>query len=192
MGSDHERVEVTSRAAWRRWLTRHHRQSESIWLVTYKKHRPSLHVSYDEIVEEALCFGWIDSLPRKLDEDRTMLRLSPRKPKSMWSRLNKTRVQKLVSEERMTPAGLAKIEAAKQDGSWVVLDDVEDLVVPDDLAKALSKNKRAKRYFDAFPPSAVKGILWWIKSAKRDATRARRIQETVRLAAMNVRANQSK
>ena len=192
MGSDHERVEVTSRAEWRRWLTRNHRQSESIWLITYKKHCPSLHVSYDEIVEEALCFGWIDSQPRKLDEDRTMLRLSPRKPKSMWSRLNKTRVRKLVSEQRMTPAGLAKIEAAKQDGSWVVLDEVEDLVVPDDLAKALAKNQRAKRHFDAFPPSAVKGILWWIKSAKREATRERRIKETVRLAAMNVRANQSK
>ena len=185
-----EKVEVTSRAQLRRWLEQHHEQEESIWLVTYKKHCTSRYLSYNDIVEEALCFGWIDSRTRKLDDDRTMLRLSPRKPKSLWSRVNKRRVQHAIREKQMTDAGLAKIERAKKDGSWTILDDVEDLVIPPDLADALSKSSQAKRHFDAFPPSAVKGILWWIKSAKRDATRQKRIAETVKLAKNNVRANQ--
>lgn len=183
-----EEVEVTSRVQWRRWLAANHEQTESIWLVVYKKHQPSLHLAYDDIVEEALCFGWIDGLTRKLDADRTMLLLSPRKPKSTWSRLNKERVRKLVKRRLMTDAGRAKVDRARRDGSWNILDDVEALVIPDDLAQALRKNPRAKAHFDAFPPSSRKGILWWIKSAKRDATRRKRIAETVRRAARNERA----
>ena len=132
-----EKVEVKSRAEWRRWLERHHEQKESIWLVAYRKHCTSSYVPYDEIVEEALCFGWIDSVRRKLDEDRTMLRLSPRKPKSPWSRINKRRVDKAIREKRMSVAGLARIERAKKDGSWTIADEVEDLVIPADLADAL-------------------------------------------------------
>ncbi|QDT39772.1 YdeI/OmpD-associated family protein [Stratiformator vulcanicus] len=184
-----EHVEVASRDEWRHWLAEHHEQSESIWLVTYRKAVPEKYLPYDAIVEEALCFGWIDSRPGKVDTERTKLLISPRKPGSPWSRLNKQRVERLESDGLMTPAGWAKIEQAKADGSWTVLDDVEDLVIPPDLAKALKQNRSAKQHFDAFPDSVKKGILWWIKSAKRSATREKRIAETVAKAAENVRAN---
>ena len=187
-----ERVEVTSRKQWRAWLEENHLQPESVWLVTYKKHCAERHVAYDDVVEEALCFGWIDSLPRKLDEDRTMLLLAPRKAKSPWSRLNKRRVAHLTRAGEMKDPGLAKVAEAKSDGSWSIYDEIDEMVVPEDLAQALAGNPQAKRHFDAFPPSAIKGILWWIKSARRAETRRRRIDETVRLAAKNQRANQSK
>jgi uncharacterized protein YdeI (YjbR/CyaY-like superfamily) len=114
----YERVEIASRAAWRRWLSKNHARSESIWLVTFKKHTGARHVPYGDVVEVALCFGWIDSVPRKLDEDRSMVLLSPRKPGSPWSKLNKERVERLIAAGLMTAMGLAKVESAKADGSW--------------------------------------------------------------------------
>ena len=184
-----EQVEVTSRDQWRSWLTNNHTQINSIWLVTYKKHTGSRYLPYDAIVEEALCFGWIDSLPRKLAADRTMLLLSPRRPKSPWSKLNKDRVTKMLSQGLMTSAGQEKIDQAKTDGSWAFLDDVEALIIPKDLAAALDINSQAKKYFEAFSPSSKKGILQWIKTAKQASTRATRITKTVELAAQNVKAN---
>lgn len=184
-----DRVEVTSRAAWRAWLAANHEQPDGIWLVTFKKHTGERYVDYDSIVEEALCFGWIDSLPRKLDADRTMLYLSPRKPKSIWSRLNKTRVDVLEEAGLMTDVGRAKIEAAKADGSWKIYDSVEDLIVPDDLRDALAEEPTAATQFEAFSASSKKGVLWWIKSARRKATRVSRIAKTVRLAKLGVVAN---
>lgn len=184
-----EQVEVTSRKQWRGWLANNHSQTDSIWLVTYKKHTGSRYLPYDTIVEEALCFGWIDSLPRKLDAERTMLLLSPRRPKSPWSKLNKDRVTKMLALGLMTPAGQEKINQAKVDGSWTFLDDVEALIIPDDLATALNTNSQAKHYFAAFSPSAKKGILQWIKSAKQVSTREKRITKTVELAAQNLKAN---
>ncbi len=184
-----EQVEVTSREQWRIWLTNNHTQTDSIWLVTYKKHTGGRYLPYDAIVEEALCFGWIDSLPRKLDADRTMLLLSPRRPKSPWSKLNKDRVSKMLKQDLMTSAGQEKIDQAKADGSWSFLDDVEALIIPDDLVAALEANSQAKTYFEAFSPSSKKGILQWIKSAKQAATREKRIKKTVELAAQNVKAN---
>lgn len=181
-----EQVEVANRQQWRDWLIAHHQQRMSVWLITYKKHIGAQYLSYNAIVEEALCFGWIDSLPRKLDENRTMLLLSPRKPKSVWSKLNKTRVEWLIEQGLMMPAGLEKIERAKADGSWAFLDDVE--IIPDDLAAALACNTEATKYFSAFSPSAKKGILQWIKMAKRDETRRQRIEKTVTLAAQNIKA----
>ncbi|MEM7063080.1 MAG: YdeI/OmpD-associated family protein [Cyanobacteria bacterium P01_B01_bin.77] len=183
-----EQVEVTSRNQWRTWLTNNHTQPDSIWLVTYKKHTGSHYLSYDAIVEEALCFGWIDSLPRKLDADRTMLLLSPRRPKSPWSKLNKDRIIKMLDQGLMTPAGKEKIDQAKVDGTWIFLDDVEALVIPDDLAAALAVNPPAEKYFEAFSPSSKKGILQWIKSAKQTQTREKRIVKTVELAAQNLKA----
>lgn len=185
---DFEKIEVTSRQQWRDWLADHYSQSESIWLVTYKKQAGSRYLSYDAIVEEALCFGWVDSLPRRLDENRTMLLLSPRRPKSVWSKLNKTRVEKLIVSELMRPAGLKKIQQAKANGSWVFLDKVEALIIPDDLAAALADNATAAAHFEGFSPSARKGILQWIKMAKREQTRQQRIEKTVTLAAQNTRA----
>jgi len=185
-----ERVPVETRAAWRAWLAAHHATSPGVWVVTWKQGSGRPRLAYDDIVEEALCFGWIDSLPRKLDADRTMLLVTPRKPGSPWSRLNKARVARLMQAGLMTPAGLAKVEAAKRDGSWTRLDAVEALEVPPDLARALDAHRDAARNFAAFPPSAKKGILQWIASAKRPETRARRVAETARRAARNERANQ--
>ena len=175
----YQRVEVSSRQDWRDWLSAHYSQLESIWLVTYKKHTGSRYLAYDDIVEEALCFGWIDSVPRRLDDDRTMLLLSPRKPKSVWSKLNKARVQTLMAQALMRPPGLEKIERAKADGSWTFLDDVEALIVPDDLTAALAKSAIARQNFEALSPSRKKGILQWIKMAKQEQTRQRRIEQTV-------------
>ena len=184
-----EQVEVTTRKQWRSWLDANHSQTQSIWLITYKKHTGDRYLSYDSIVEEALCFGWIDSLPRKLDRDRTMLLLSPRRPKSPWSKLNKERVAKMIDQGLMASAGLVRIEQAKADGSWVFLDDVEALIMPDELAAALAQNPQAAKYFEAFSPSSKRGILQWIKSAKREPTRQQRIAKTVELAAQNIKAN---
>lgn len=185
---DYEQVEVISRSALREWLSKYYEQSESIWLVTYKKHIADKYVSYDEIVEEALCFGWIDSVPRKLDSDRTQVLLSPRKPKSVWSKLNKMRVKKLLEERLMMPSGQRKIDIAKENGMWTFLDDVEALVIPNDLAKQLAKNPTAKENFEAFSDSSKKGILQWIKMAKKAETRKQRIEKTAALAAENIKA----
>ncbi len=189
MSNNAERVEVTSRTEWRDWLARNYTQPEGIWLVTFKKQIPEKYLPYDVIVEEALCFGWVDSLPRKLDDERTMLYISPRRRGSPWSRLNKTRVAHLIDAGLMTEAGMALIEQAKADGTWTVYDEVEDLIIPPDLAAALAANPTAERNFIAFSDSSKKGILWWIKSAKRAPTRQTRIDETVRLAVDNIKAN---
>ena len=186
---DFLRVQVESRAEWRAWLDANHTRTESIWLVTFKKAAGERYLSYDDVVEEALCFGWIDSLGRTLDHERTMLLLSPRKSGSGWSRANKERIERLIAQGLIAAPGLAKIEQAKADGSWARLDQVEALIIPDDLAEALSRHEGAATNFEAFPRSAKRGILEWIMQAKRPETRAKRIAETARLAAENRRAN---
>lgn len=183
-------VHPLTRTEWRAWLLRNHGRATGVWLVSYLKATGRPRVDYDEAVEEALCVGWIDSKPRKLDAERTMLWFAPRKAGSGWSRPNKLRIERLVAAGSIREAGLRKVEQAKQDGSWTKLDAVEDLQVPDDLARALAGLPSAARYFDAFPRSAKRGILEWISNAKTPATRAKRIEETARLADTNVRANQ--
>jgi uncharacterized protein YdeI (YjbR/CyaY-like superfamily) len=178
-----------TRKAWRAWLEKHHAASPGVWVVFYKKATGKARVSYEDAVEEALCFGWIDSVARGVDDERTALRFSPRKAKSVWSRPNKERVARLVADGLMTPAGLAKIEAAKRDGSWSALDAVDAMVVPPDLQAALAANAAAARHFEGFPASSKRIILAWIGGAKRPETRAKRVAETVRLAAKNLRAN---
>jgi uncharacterized protein YdeI (YjbR/CyaY-like superfamily) len=185
-----ERVHIENRNEWRAWLEKNHERQGGIWLVTFKKHCADKYVPYDDIVEEALCFGWIDSVTRKLDGDRSMLWLSPRKPGSGWSKLNKERVERTIAAGLMTPAGLEKIDAAKQDGSWNALDAIEALEIPSDLDEALASYPSARGNFDAFPRSVRRGILEWIATAKRPQTRAKRIEETARLAEDNIRANQ--
>ncbi|MEM6446142.1 MAG: YdeI/OmpD-associated family protein [Cyanobacteria bacterium P01_D01_bin.123] len=180
----------SSRADWRAWLDANHVREEGIWVVNYKKASGKQAFTFDEAVEEALCFGWIDSKPSKLDADRSMLWFAPRKSGSGWSRLNKTRVEKAIANGQMTPAGAAKIEAAKQDGAWYVLDAIEDLIIPPDLAAAFEEYPSASQNFEAFPRSAKRGILEWIFTAKKPETRAKRIAETARLAEDNIRANQ--
>ncbi|HYN59542.1 MAG TPA: YdeI/OmpD-associated family protein [Rubrivivax sp.] len=179
-----------TRAEWRAWLEAHAMRREGLWLVIWKKASGNTPLAYDDIVEEALAFGWVDSKTNGLDEHRSMLWLAPRKPGSLWSRPNKERVQRLQAAGLMAAAGQAKVDAARSDGTWSALDGVEALEVPDDLRQALARHPNAARHFNAFPRSAKRGILEWVLQAKRADTRARRIEETARLAEHNVRANQ--
>jgi uncharacterized protein YdeI (YjbR/CyaY-like superfamily) len=185
-----EQVQVESRAQWRAWLEANHEREEGVWLVRFKKHIAGRYVSYEDAVAEALCFGWVDSRPRKLDEARTMLWMAPRQPGSNWSRANRERIARLEAAGQMAPAGLAKVAAAREDGSWTALEAAENLEIPDDLAAELARYQTAAANFEAFPRSVKRGILEWILNAKRAETRARRIEETARLAQENVRANQ--
>lgn len=185
--AEHERIHPETRAEWRAWLQAYHDTSRGVGLV-HSRRAGGSRLTYDEIVEEALCFGWIDSRLNRLDDERSVIVMTPRSPRSSWARSNKERVERLIAEGRMTDAGLQLVAIAKANGSWTALDDVDALVMPDDLAVALAADEQARRHFEAFPPSARKVILSWIKSAKRVETRQRRIAETVRLAAINVRA----
>ncbi len=188
---EYKEVVPANRKAWRQWLAKHHAKSPGVWLVLEKKgSRNPERLMLDEAVEEALCYGWIDSVPRKRDEASYLLLMTPRKSGSEWSAINKRRVRKLIDARLMTKHGLAKIEAAQHDGSWSKLDASDRLEVPADLHKAFAKHKTARKNFDAFPPGVRKNILAWIHSAKREETRAKRIAETVAKAAENVRANQ--
>ncbi len=183
-------VHPLTRGEWRAWLEQNHTHTEGVWLITFKKATGKPRVEYDEAVEEALCFGWVDSKPNKLDDERSMLWFAPRKPGTGWSKPNKERVARLMQAGLMAPAGLAKVAAAQQDGSWNALDAVEALELPPALQQALVANTAAQRYWEALPRSAKRGILEWIANAKKAETRAKRIEETVRLAAENKRANQ--
>jgi uncharacterized protein YdeI (YjbR/CyaY-like superfamily) len=182
-----EQVYAADRASWRAWLTAHGDRGEGVWVVYDRGPRG---ISYDEIVEEALCFGWVDSQGRGLDEARTMLRVAPRKKGSGWARTNKARIERLTAEGRMTPAGLAAVERAKADGTWTLLDEVENLTEPPDLTAALDAAPAARAAWDGFPRSAKRAILEWIVHAKRPATRAARIAETVAEAEAGRRANE--
>jgi uncharacterized protein YdeI (YjbR/CyaY-like superfamily) len=185
-------VQPLDRAAWRSWLAANHTTSTGAWVVTFKKTSGKPRLEYDEIVEEALCFGWIDSKPNKLDDERTMLWLAPRKPKSAWSRPNKERVEQMMAAGLMTEAGLRMVELAKQSGTWDLLNDVENLVVPDDLAEAFARHPGSREQWDGFSRSSRRGILEWIIQAKKPDTRAARVEETARLAAAGEKANQWK
>jgi uncharacterized protein YdeI (YjbR/CyaY-like superfamily) len=182
-------VHPLSRAEWRQWLQANHARTTGVWLVSYKKVTGKPRFDYGDAVEEALCFGWIDSKPNKLDDERTLLWFAPRKPGTGWSRPNKERIDRMLKAGLMAEAGLAKLAQAQRDGSWTKLDEVENLSIPDDLAAALAENPQAAVNFDAFPRSAKRGILEWILNARTAETRERRISETARLAAKNARAN---
>lgn len=182
-------AQPSSRAEWRQWLATHHASAPGVWLVYFKKASGQPSVTYPEAVEEALCFGWIDSHPRKLDADRSQLLFTPRKPKSGWSKVNKERLERLEAAGQLRPAGLAAIARARQNGAWESLDAAEAGLVPGDLAAALAADEAATRSFAAFSPSARKGVLTWVLGARQPETRARRVAETVRMAALGKRAN---
>lgn len=183
-------IQPNDRAEWRAWLAENHTRDEGVWLITFKKSANKPRIDYEASVEEALCFGWVDSRPGKLDDERTMLYFAPRKPRSGWARPNKERVARLIAAGLMHPAGLAKVEAAQRDGSWTALDAVEALELPGDLAAALDARPGARANWDAFPRSVKRGILEWVAGARTAPTRAKRVDETARLAAENRRANQ--
>lgn len=177
------------RAAWRAWLVANHEISGGVHLVTWRRSTGRPSVAYGDAVEEALCVGWVDSKAGTLDDERSTLWFTARRPRSGWSRPNKERVERLLATRQMLPAGLAAIEEAKRRGTWTLLDAVENLVVPDDLAAAFAQNPPAQANWDAFSRSARRGILEWIE-AKRPETRAKRVTETAALAARNEKANQ--
>ena len=180
-------IQPKTRAEWRVWLEENHAKLKGVWLITYKKSSGLQELTYEEAVQEAVCFGWIDSKGNKLDDQRTMLWYSPRKPGAGWSKSNKERVERLLAEGLIAPAGLAKIEAAKNDGSWTALDDVEARIIPPDLEKAFTDFPNSKENFGKFPSSTRRTILLWISTAKTAGTRAKRIEETARLAQNNIR-----
>lgn len=183
-----ELLQPETPAAWRKWLAANHDTSDPIWLV-YRKAGGKRGLTYDEAVEEALCWGWIDSTVNSHDDDHVRQFFSRRKPASTWSRSNKERIERLMDGGRMQPAGLAAVATAKANGMWTALDQVENLEVPPDLAKALRATRGAKKNFDAFSDSSKKMILGWIALAKKPETRAKRIAETARRAAEGKRAN---
>ena len=182
-------VKPKDRAAWRRWLERHHATSGPIALALLKKGSSAPGVTYEEAVLEALCFGWIDSTAGRIDDDHYSVRMVRRKPTSGWSAVNKRRIRRLRAEGLMRPAGLAAIEAAKANGTWAKLDASHALEVPKDLAAAFRRHAGSKRHFDAFPPSSRRMILEWIDHAKRPETRAKRVEEAARLAKDDIRAH---
>ena len=179
------------RKAWRKWLEKNHAASSGIWLIYFKKTSGKKRLDYNDAVEEALCFGWIDSTTRPIDEEKYMQRFTPRKSKSGWSAINKQRIEKMISQDLMIAAGIEKIEMAKKDGSWESLDKiyapVDLLHIPEDLAKLFSKNKKAKINFENFPPFTKRQFLYWINSAKREETRKARIKQAILMCAANKR-----
>ena len=184
-----EQVEVTSASQLRRWLEANYTQQESIWLVTYKKHTGNKYVSRPQVLDEILCFGWIDGIGRKLDDDRTMQLLSPRRTQ-YWAKSYKDRAARLEKEGRMHPAGHHAIERSKELGLWDAINDVDALLMPEDLGAALKLHPPADANFAQFAPSSRRNILRWIKAAKTPETRTKRINQTAILAAQNEKVPQ--
>jgi uncharacterized protein YdeI (YjbR/CyaY-like superfamily) len=178
-----------SQREWRKWLEKNHQSEKSIWLIIYKKESGIPSVYYTDAVDEAICFGWIDSKPNKRDDESYYQFFAKRNIKSNWSKVNKGKVARLLEEGKIAPSGLEAIELAKQNGTWTALDKVEEMEIPEDLQKAFNKNKTAFGYFDKFPRSSKRNILEWIMNAKRPETRQARIDETVELATENIKAN---
>jgi uncharacterized protein YdeI (YjbR/CyaY-like superfamily) len=180
-------VELHDRAAWRAWLEANHATSTGVWVVTWRSRSGRDGLAYEDAVREALCFGWVDSTAGVVDEQRGKLYFAPRKPRSAWAATNKARVEELIKDGLMTPAGLAVIEQARANGWWTILDSVERLEVPGDLAQALADATPADRNFDAWPPSVRKQQLAQVAYAMKPATRAARIARIVDLARRNAR-----
>ncbi|WP_420451974.1 YdeI/OmpD-associated family protein [Ilumatobacter sp.] len=180
--SDIERITAADSDEFRAWLHEHHETADAVWLIYFRKDSDTPSITWSEAVDEALCYGWIDSKIQSLDNDRYEQYFCPHKPTSPWSKVNKTKIAALQDADRIQPAGAAAIERAKANGSWTILDDAENHIVPDDLADALD-NATTRDNFDQLPPSTRRNILQWIVLAKRDDTRQRRIQQTADAAA---------
>ena len=183
--SDAPHLEVDDPAMWRAWLEAHHAPATGVWLVMNR--RDARTRLYEATVEEALCFGWVDSTAGRVDDDRGKLYFAPRKPRSVWAASNKARVERLIADRRMMPAGLAAIQRAKTNGSWELLDSVERLEIPPDLAAALATTTPAAVNFDRWTPGLRKQALGWIAQARRPETRSQRIARIADFATRNVR-----
>ncbi len=178
------------RTDWRKWLEKNHRSKQSVWLVYFKLSTKVASVSWSEAVDEALCFGWIDGTKKTIDKERYMQYFSRRKPNSTWSKINKEKVARLIQNNLMTKAGFDSVETAKQNGTWSLMDDVEELIIPEDLSIALNKNESSMKFFQYQSKSIKKVMLHWVVTAKRTETRKKRIEEIARLAARGKRPNQ--
>ena len=175
---------------WRNWLIENHTRDNGIWLVQYNKKSGKPSVSWSDAVDEALCFGWIDSLKKKLDDEASIQYFGKRKPKSTWSKINKQKIEKLTSENRMFQAGLDCIAIAKENGSWEILDSVEELIIPEDLMLELSSRPNALEFFQSLSKSIKKMMLYWIISAKKPETRQKRILEIAESAERKMKPKQ--
>jgi uncharacterized protein YdeI (YjbR/CyaY-like superfamily) len=182
---DAEILTIRTRAELRVWLAANHATAKSVWLATFKKHHPD-YLAYEPQVEELLCWGWIDSVTRALDADRSMILIAPRNPKSAWSAINKAHVDRARASGAMTPAGEAKIAIAQASGQWDFLNDVDALIAPDDLLAALDAAGQ-RTFWDATPKSVRRGTLEWIKTAKTALTRDKRIADVVTSAQQGLR-----
>ncbi len=179
-----------TRQDWRNWLSKNHNSEKSVWLIIYHKDSSTPSITYPESVDEGLCFGWIDSKPNKRDSESYYQLFSKRNPKSNWSAVNKRKVEALLEAGLIAEPGLEMIQIAKDSGTWDALNDVDNLLIPDDMQIMFDKNPTAFQHWINFPPSTRRGILEWVFNAKRTETRVKRIKETVDLAADNIRANQ--
>jgi uncharacterized protein YdeI (YjbR/CyaY-like superfamily) len=179
-----------SKTSFRNWLIENHDKEQNVWLIIYKKDSGTPSITYDQAVDEALCFGWVDSSIKKRDDDSFFQYFARRNPKSNWSRVNKLKIERLMQEGLMAEAGLKMIAIAKESGTWTALDEVENLIPPADLQATLDKNPLAQEYFNLFPRSVKRGILEWLLNAKQPETRLKRITEIVSKAELNERANQ--
>lgn len=168
-------VHIDDAATWRAWLEANHATARGVWLVTWRRRSGRQGLDYEDAIQEALCFGWVDSTAGRVDDERGKLYFAPRKRRSGWSASNKARIERLIADGRMRPAGMAAIERAKANGSWAILDSVERLEIPDDLARALEARPPAATTFAAFPPGARKQMLGWVAMAVRAETRVARI-----------------
>jgi uncharacterized protein YdeI (YjbR/CyaY-like superfamily) len=179
-----------TRAAWRKWLLKNHATKQSVWMVMYKQASGKPTVSWTDAVDEAICFGWIDSLKKSVDDESSIQFFSRRKPTSAWSKINKDKVERLTKEGLIMPAGQATIEIAKQNGSWALLDEVEQLIIPDDLNAAFKTHPGARDFFLNLSKSTKKMMLQWVAFAKRTETRANRINEIAELAELGKKPKQ--
>jgi uncharacterized protein YdeI (YjbR/CyaY-like superfamily) len=175
---------------WRKWLELNHKNKEAVWLIFYKKKSPNHNLSWSESVDEALCFGWIDSTKRTIDNEKYKQYFSKRKVKSNWSKINKDKAKILIDQGLMEEEGYKSIEIAKKNGSWTILDEVEALVIPEDLEKEFANYKGSLEYFGSLSKSAKKGLLYWVVSAKRKETRQKRILEILENASKNLKPKQ--
>jgi uncharacterized protein YdeI (YjbR/CyaY-like superfamily) len=173
---------------WRNWLHENHAISKGVYLIFYRVNSEFESMRWEEAVQVAICYGWIDSTVKKVDEERRKQVFTPRKDKSVWSKLNKSYIEKLSKENLMHESGLAKIEIAKQNGSWTSLDAVEDLIMPADLETAFQQNSIAFENYQKFSPSSRKSYLYWLNQAKRESTRNSRILEIIKLCEQNMKS----
>lgn len=182
---DIEKFYPKTKQEWRDWLIKNHKTQESIWVIFYKQKTNISTITWSEAVEEALCFGWIDSVKKKLDTESSIQYFSKRRPKSTWSKINKEKILELTKQGKMSKAGLEIVEIAKQNGSWTLLDQVEDLIIPKDLEIEFIKKPKSKEYFLTLSKSTKKVILYWLVNAKTNKTRQKRISEIIECAELN-------